>query len=105
MEEKEIHLRDYIRVLIKRRYNVLTFFIIVFVISIIVTFSSVPLYMAGAKLLIEKSESGNIASSRFFMPYDPEFYETQFQLIKSSAVARKVVKRLSLDTNYDKYAE
>jgi succinoglycan biosynthesis transport protein ExoP len=104
IEEKEIHLRDYLRIILKRRYTALTFFIIVSVIVVIGTLSSTPIYQASAKVLIEKVEPANLAMLYpYYAPYEPEFYETQFQIIKSTSVARKVVTMLSLENTYESY--
>jgi capsular exopolysaccharide synthesis family protein len=104
MEEKEIHLRDYLKVIYKRRYTVYTFFIIVCAVVIIGTLSATPIYKASTKVLIEKVEPYNLSMMYpYYMPYDPEFYETQYQLIKSKSVAEKVVKMLSLETTYGTY--
>ena len=104
LEEREIHLRDYLRVLYKRKYTVLTFFIIVFVLVLIGALSITPVYEASSKVLIEKVDIYNLSMNNpYFMPYDPDFYETQLQLIKSSAVAEKVVRKLSLEKTYPSY--
>jgi len=104
MEEKEIHLRDYLRVVYKRRYTVYTFFAIVFIIVIIGTLSSTPIYQASTKVLIEKVEPINLSMMYpYFNMYEPEFYETQYQLIKSTPVAQKVVKMLSLENTYESF--
>ncbi len=104
MKEREIHLRDYLKTVYKRRYTVYTFFTIVFVLVLIGTFSSTPLYQASTKVLIEKVEPANLSMAYpYYMPYDPEFYETQYQLIKSTSVAQKVVTMLSLDKTYESY--
>lgn len=39
----------------------------------------------------------------YYSLYEPEFYETQYQLIRSKSVARKVVKMLSLEKTYGLY--
>ncbi|UCG77251.1 MAG: polysaccharide biosynthesis tyrosine autokinase [Nitrospirota bacterium] len=104
MKIKDNHLRDYLRVLMRRRYVVITFFILVLAAAIIMTFTAKPLYMANVKLIIEKNESSHLGNSRpYYFPYDPEFYETQYQIIKSVSVGRKVVRMLSLDSTYDDY--
>ncbi|HMK49025.1 MAG TPA: exopolysaccharide transport family protein, partial [Thermodesulfovibrionales bacterium] len=104
MEEKEIHLRDYLKIIFKRRYTVLTFFAIVFIVVLIGTLSSSSVYQATTKVLIEKIETANLAMPYpYYSPYEPEFYETQYQLIKSTSVAQKVVKMLSLETQYEAY--
>ncbi len=104
MEEREIHLRDYLRVISKRRYTVYTFFTIVFIVVLIGTLSSTPVYKASAKVLIERVEGYNLSMMNpYYTSYDPEFYETQYQLIKSSSTAQKVVKMLALESTYESY--
>jgi succinoglycan biosynthesis transport protein ExoP len=104
LEEKEIHLRDYLKVLYKRKYTVLTFFVIVFVVVLIGALSTTPVFEATTKVLIEKVELYNAAMmSPYMMPYDPEFFDTQYQLIKSTSVAQKVVKNLFLENTYESY--
>ncbi len=104
MHEKELHLRDYLRVIDRRRYTVGTFFIVVFVIVVVATLSTTPIYEAKTKVLIDKSAPTNLAAVNFYYePYDPDFAETQYQLIKSQVVAERVVSLLSLDTTYDSY--
>ncbi len=104
MEEQEIHLRDYLKVIYKRRYTVYTFFIIVFIIVLIGTLSTTPVYKASTKVLIEKVEPANLTLPYpYYAPYEPEFYETQYQLIKSTSVASKVVKALYLENMYELY--
>lgn len=95
--EREIHLRDYLRVIQKRRYTVYTFFIVVFAVVLIGTLSTRPLYQATTKVLIEKGEPRSLMMSYGYVPYDPEFYATQYQLIKSSSVGRKVVDLLDME--------
>jgi succinoglycan biosynthesis transport protein ExoP len=104
MEEKELHLRDYLRVVDRRRYTIGTFFIVVFVIVLVATLSATPVYRATTKVLIEKNEPKNLSSLNvYYEPYDPDFAETQYQLIKSEAVAQQVVSLLSLDRKYGAY--
>jgi succinoglycan biosynthesis transport protein ExoP len=103
-EEREIHLRDYLKTVVKRRQTALTFFAVVFALTLILTLSSTPLYMATTKVLIEKSEPTNLAMmNMYYNSYDPDFYETQYQLIKSTSVGQKVVKMLNLDRTYESY--
>ena len=104
MEEREIHLRDYLRVISKRRYPVYTFFTVVFIVVLIGTLSSTAIYKASTKVLIERVEPSNLTMMNpYYTAYDPEFYETQYQLIKSTSVAQKVVKMLALENTYESY--
>ncbi|MDA3788145.1 MAG: polysaccharide biosynthesis tyrosine autokinase [Desulfobacula sp.] len=97
MEEKEIHLRDYLRIVNKRKGTIITFFIITLLIVIIATFTATPMFRASTKVMIEKNTAGSLTSAYLYTPYDPEFLETQFQLIKSAVVVEKVVKSLGAE--------
>jgi capsular exopolysaccharide synthesis family protein len=104
MEEREIHLRDYLRTIYKRRYTVYTFFVIVFIVVLIGTLSTTPIYRATTSVLIEKSQASNMSMMYpYYFSYDPAFYETQYQLIRGASVARKVVETLSLEKTYGSY--
>ena len=104
MQEKEIHLRDYIKVIRKRKNIVYTFFIITFTLVLIGTFSSSreSVYKASTRVLVEKSDPSSLieGSSMYYKSWDPEFLETQARIITGSSVASRVVKSLALDTTY-----
>jgi capsular exopolysaccharide synthesis family protein len=100
--EKEIHLRDYLRVLLKRRFTLLTCFLIINAVVVIMTFTATPVFEASARLLIEKNNV-NPLSSDVLLGRDPEFLETQTQIIKSMPVSRKVVRLLNLEQTYASY--
>ena len=103
MDEKEIHLRDYLRIIIKRKGSILTFFVLTLLIVIIATFTATPLYLSGAKVMIERNTAGSLTTSSTYSPYDPEFIETQNQLIMSTAVIEKAVENLNPDKIYDTF--
>ena len=102
MEEKEIHLRDYLRIINKRKYLVVTVFLIAIVgVTIKVFTAPPPLYRASTKVIIEKNMSDDLTRGYRYTGYDPGFLETQFQLIRSAAVAEKVVASIGTDKLYD----
>ncbi|KKK74998.1 hypothetical protein LCGC14_2878140, partial [marine sediment metagenome] len=101
--EKEIHLRDYFRILRKRKYTVYTFFIITVALVVLHTYTATPLYQSTAKILVEKGEQNVLLTSYGYVQYDPEFMETQIQIIRSTPVAKKVVKSLNLVETYDSF--
>jgi len=103
MDEKEIHLRDYLRIVSKRKGTIITFFLITIITVIIATFTATPLYLANTKVIIERNTSNSLTSNYRYTPYDPEFLETQHQLIKSAAVVEKVVKTLNPEKVYDSF--
>lgn len=104
-ESEEVHLRDYWRMLVKRRRVVMLVFLIVLGLGIYKTFSQTPLYTAVATLKIEPQTTaiqigelltpGGDAGG----PYD--YYQTQFALLKSRPLAAKVITELKLASNPD----
>ncbi len=97
--EEQIDLRDYWRVLVKRRWTVITTFAIIVITVGIYSFTATPIYEATTRLIIEK-ENPNVVSIEEVMAVDAsgtDYYQTQYKIIESRSVAREVVKRLALD--------
>jgi capsular exopolysaccharide synthesis family protein len=103
MDEKEIHLRDYLRIINKRKGSIITFFILTLLTVIIATFTATPIYMASTKIMIERNTTGALTTTYRYTPHDPEFIETHNQLIMSAAVVGKVVKSLNPEKMYDTF--
>lgn len=99
--EQNLTLHDYIDILNKRRMTILTVFLIVFVISLILSFSrDKPLYMSTSTILMERNFGANNTGLGTYSYWDPEFLPTQTEIIKSKKVALRVVDDLELDTRY-----
>jgi len=106
MQKQEIHLRDYIRVILKRKSTVVSFFMITFLVVATVTFTATPKYLATTKVLIEQNDANPLyggGGKYYRSSQDLEFIETQIEIIKGKSVARKVVKNLDLGKNYQSY--
>lgn len=99
-QEKEVHLLDYWRVLVKRRWVVYT------AVSVLTTSAALgsllmrPLYSASTRLQIESS-SPNILPFQEVLTSVPDarndFYQTQYGLIQSRRVAREAIASLRLE--------
>jgi capsular exopolysaccharide synthesis family protein len=98
------HLRDYFRILYKRKGLLLALMCIAFISSALLTFSKTPIYTASTMVLIEKNlDTNRIEGFGGYFSWDPEFQATQFELIRSFNVAKRVVQRLQLDSQYQEY--
>lgn len=99
-EQEEIHLRDYWKVIQKRRGSVLTFFSVIVIVVTIGTLTTTPVYRATTRVLIDR-EYKNLAEIKevYYDPYSEDYYQTQYELIKSTATAMRVVKNLNLEQN------
>jgi uncharacterized protein involved in exopolysaccharide biosynthesis len=102
MNEENIHLKDYIQVLLRRKYIILLVFIVCLPFVVIQAFSYNPVYRASSKIFIQRSDVPNLITNYGYR-YDPGFLETQTQIIKSSKVGEKVVRNLNLDETYRQY--
>jgi len=103
LQEKEIHLRDYLNVIRKRKLIVFSIFIVIFTVVLIVTMATTPIYEASTRLLIEKAVTSPLVSDYGYVRQAPEFLQTQAEIITSYPVARKVVQQLNLEETYDRY--
>ncbi len=94
---QDLNIRDYLRIVRKRMFLIISIFIITSIITVIYTFTRTPIYTASTKVLIERNES-NPLSNPGNLRFDQRFVSTQNQIIRSTNVAKNVVKILSLDT-------
>ncbi len=102
-EEPAFNVRDYLQVIIKRKGIILSLFILVFLITVIQTYTAIPYYTASSRVLIEKNEDTRGLNLGIYYGYDPDFLKTQAEIIKSINVARRVVTSLDLATKYRHY--
>lgn len=101
-EEEEIHLRDYLQIIKKRQMVILIVLGLIFFSTVVATFTATPIFSASSQVLIERNRSN---SGLEYQPYsyEPEFLDTQTEIIQSVNVARKVVAKLNLATSYRQY--
>lgn len=96
--ETEIYLRDYISVVLKRRWTIITFVVVVVTIATIGSLKMIPIYRATTQLLIEK-ENPNVVTFNEVIGInvsEQDYYQTQYIILKSRSLAAKVVNALHL---------
>lgn len=101
-EEQKMHLRDYLQVIRKRQMVVLIALGLVFFATVVFTFTATPLYTASSDVLIERSKKSSELEYQAYA-YEPDFLDTQSEIIRSVNVAKKVVAKLKLATQYRHY--
>jgi capsular exopolysaccharide synthesis family protein len=106
VQEAQIDLRDYWRVVIKRRWTVVAFFVIAVTMVTIFTLRQTKIYEARASVIIEPyapqvlgnvREVYNMGAGSYWS--NKEYYETQYNVFTSRTVAQKVVQLLRLEGN------
>src|ERR1700686_1421759 len=94
-------LRDYLRVLIKRKWIVLGSLGIVFGASVIATLRTTPIYDAVGSIAINKTDpvlqSLRDATNSGADYYDPTDLDTEVRILHSDLLALQVIKQLNLE--------
>ena len=96
--EGQGHLLDYVKVLYKRRWTATTAFLVVFLGVVIYTFTATPIYEAKVQILIEK-ENANVVNFKEAFEQNQiadDYYQTQYKILQSRALARKTIDALKL---------
>jgi succinoglycan biosynthesis transport protein ExoP len=94
-----VNLLSYWIILRKRRWTVLALLAVIFAVDVIATLKEKPLYEAKALIEIER-ENPNIPTAEDLFEIDNvsnTFLETQYKVLESESVLRRVVRELHLD--------
>jgi capsular exopolysaccharide synthesis family protein len=100
-DEEEIHLRDYLYVLLRRKWIVITFLLAIVTTVTIGTFLKTPVYKSTITIMIEK-EKPNFVVSEGIVRVDlseENYFQTQYRVLKSRNLAKRVIRSLGLDSN------
>ena len=97
-EEREVHLRDYWKVIQKRRWIVIAFFFIVLIVTAVGTFTMQPVYRGTATIQINKENPQIVDFKEVFAvnTMDMDYYQTQYKLLESRTLAKRVIQSLKL---------
>jgi len=97
-DDQNIDIRNYFQIMMKRRWTIISVFLIIFVSILIYTLTATPIYQSTTRLVIEK-ENPNVVSIQEVMSVDAstsDYYMTQYKIIESRTIAREVIGRLNL---------
>ena len=93
-------LREYLRVLIKRKFVVIACIVIIFLMVLVATLRMIPIYDAAGSIAINKMDPALISfkdSPGAADYYDPADLDTEVKILKSDLLALQVIKQLNLD--------
>ena len=104
MDEKKLishrgrSIREYVRMLIKRRWAILAVFIIVAGTEAFYTFTEVPLYQATVQILIDRTMPRGLEQGAGTNDYymTDEYYQTQYKLLESCLSQIKIIHTSNL---------
>lgn len=91
-------IQDYVRILVKRRWAALGVFLVLVATTALYCFTATSMYKATAQILIER-QLPRVLNTKEGPATDfknEEFYQTQYKLLESKALAKKVAEKLHL---------
>lgn len=98
MDEEVINLREYWNVIRRHLKSIVAITFIAMVLATLVVFSMKPIYQSTATLLIETESKKILSIEEVYSggQQSREYLNTQFEVIKSKSLARKVINELNL---------
>ena len=101
--EQSLHLRDLLRVFLKRKWTILAIFAVSAVFSVVMTYLAPPVYRASTTIQIERF-TARVLDFKEVSPGETadywsdgsDFYSTNYELLKSRALAERTVEDLGL---------
>lgn len=94
-EGKQAHLRDYLEILIRRKWIVIVFLVSVVITGTVATFMMKPLYKATTTIQLISGKTEIVAFRDVFK--EANNLETQYNLLSSKNLAERVVVKLNLN--------
>ena len=96
----DLHILDRLAAVHRHRRLAITVFLLVVMVMMLQSYSTVPMFRAQARLLIEDERTTMVMG---MSPNDPSFwmdpapyFETQYEILRSRGLAERVVEKLSL---------
>jgi len=97
-EPKEAELRDYWKVILKRKWTIISFTFIVLIATGVMTFTMTPIYRSTATLQINKENPQVVDFKEIFSVnmMEMDYYQTQYRVLESRTLAKRVIHFLNL---------
>ncbi len=98
---EEVHLRDYLYILKKRRFVIVFFTLLVLSAGIAFTYMENVVYKATTTILIER-ENPNVVDFKEVMAVDgssSDYYQTQYQMLQSRTLIERLIREENLEND------
>ena len=100
-DAEEVHLRDYLDVVFRRRWLIISFLMLTFISTLILTLASPKIYKASSSIEVSPQDQ-KVTKFEEVVATEvrvQEFYQTQVDLLQNSELARRVIENLELAEN------
>jgi polysaccharide biosynthesis transport protein len=98
-KEQKNPVSDYLRVILKRKWCVLAFPVVLVCAVAVLSSKVTPVYQASCQLLIEKEIAGQVGFKEVIGidTINQDYYQTQYKILESRSLAKEVVHELGLE--------
>lgn len=100
-QEQDLDFSQYLEILVHRRWTVIATAICVFLTSFLYIFTTKPVFQSSSLILIERTRADQVIYSNngggMTVEDSDDFYPTQYKLLKSDSLMRRVFEELHLD--------
>ena len=100
LPSQDSSLREYLRVLIKRKWMVISVVVGIFMAVAVASLRQTPIYEAVGQIVVNKADS-NLITFKDSMPvvdyYDQSDLDTEVRILQSDLMALQVIRQLNLD--------
>ena len=104
--DQALHLRDLLRIFIKRKWTILSIFAVSALFSVVMTYLAPPVYRASTTIQIERFtprvmdfKEVTPGESSDYWSDGADFYATNYELLKSRTLAERAVEDIGLRKN------
>ncbi len=101
--DKDLHLREYVKIVLKRKQIVLAVFILAMTVGLLISLRASPVFTASTRLKVDQKSGDPLGDIYSISRHGPEFFNSQIQIISSQSVMEKVVTLLNLTDTYQHY--
>lgn len=99
--EEEIHLSDYIDILLRRKKIFIATALTVFIGVVLYTFLMQPVYRASSTVYVKK-DNAKMGLNELLLPGGDNSIQAEIEILKSRTIAEQVVKKLNLDWDIER---
>ena len=96
IQEQEIHLADYLNIIIRRRNLFASVFLTVLAAVVLYTFMMRPVYQSSSTVNVKK-DNAKMGINELIMPGSDNSLQAEIEIIKSRTIAEQVAAKLNLD--------
>src|SRR3989442_5047887 len=102
-EDEGVHFWDYWRFISRRRWTIISVFLITAIVVTLWTFTTRPVFTGTATLRIEREQPRVVKFEEVIKESDSQqdYYQTQYKLLQSRTLANRVIGLLQLDQHPD----